>query len=80
MTRTVGHPGMESWIHRSPFRCQIFMPDDAAVEKSDEIAALGGQVQRVRPVSIAHPGSCMHSTRYLPLMPRECQLSWSECL
>lgn len=36
-------------------RCQIFMPDDAAIEKSEELSARGATVTRVRPVSIAHP-------------------------
>jgi cysteine synthase len=38
------------------YQCHIYMPDDAAIEKSDEIAAFGASVTRVRPVSIAHPG------------------------
>lgn len=37
-------------------RCHIAMPDDAALEKSQLLSALGAQVQRVRPVSITHPG------------------------
>lgn len=36
-------------------RCHIVMPDDAAVEKVHLLEALGAAVQRVRPVSIAHP-------------------------
>ena len=36
-------------------RCHIAMPDDAALEKSQLLAALGANVQRVRPVSISHP-------------------------
>ncbi|KAG2493256.1 hypothetical protein HYH03_008394 [Edaphochlamys debaryana] len=35
--------------------CAITMPDDAAVEKANIIAAYGAAVQRVRPVSIVHP-------------------------
>ena len=31
------------------------MPDDAAIEKSQILEALGAEVQRLRPVSIAHP-------------------------
>lgn len=33
----------------------MVLPDDAAAEKAVTIAALGGSVQRVRPVSISHP-------------------------
>jgi len=36
-------------------RCFIAMPDDAAIEKSQMLEALGAEVRRVRPVSIAHP-------------------------
>lgn len=36
-------------------RCFIAMPDDAAIEKSQMLEALGAEVQRVRPVSISHP-------------------------
>ena len=33
----------------------MVMPDDAAIEKSQVLEALGATVQRVRPVSITHP-------------------------
>ncbi|CAM0872008.1 unnamed protein product [Alopecurus aequalis] len=35
-------------------RCHVVIPDDAAVEKSQIIEALGATVERVRPVSITH--------------------------
>uniref|UniRef100_A0ACD5X0N0 Uncharacterized protein n=1 Tax=Avena sativa TaxID=4498 RepID=A0ACD5X0N0_AVESA len=35
-------------------RCHVVIPDDAAVEKSQIIEALGAIVERVRPVSITH--------------------------
>lgn len=36
-------------------RCFIAMPDDAAIEKSQTLEALGAEVLRLRPVSIVHP-------------------------
>ena len=52
-------------------RCHIAMPDDAALEKSQLLAALGANVQRVRPVSISHPGHFVNVARkvtpHLPL-------------
>lgn len=44
-------------------RCHIAMPDDAALEKSQLLAALGADVQRVRPVSISHPGHFVNVAR-----------------
>lgn len=35
-------------------KCHVVIPDDAAVEKSQIIEALGATVERVRPVSITH--------------------------
>lgn len=35
--------------------CFIAMPDDAAIEKSQLLQALGAEVVRLRPVSITHP-------------------------
>ncbi|CAN6295994.1 unnamed protein product, partial [Urochloa humidicola] len=34
--------------------CHVVIPDDAAIEKSQIIEALGATVERVRPVSITH--------------------------
>ena len=44
-------------------RCHIAMPDDAALEKSQLLAALGANVQRVPPVSISHPGHFVNVAR-----------------
>ena len=44
-------------------RCHIAMPDDAALEKSQLLSTLGAQVQRVRPVSITHPGHFVNVAR-----------------
>lgn len=44
-------------------RCHIAMPDDAAAEKSVLLGALGAQVQRLRPVSIAHPDHFVNVAR-----------------
>jgi cysteine synthase len=44
-------------------RAHIVMPDDAAVEKAQVLAALGAQVERVRPVSITHPGHPVNMAR-----------------
>ncbi|GAB2230425.1 hypothetical protein Droror1_Dr00014690 [Drosera rotundifolia] len=35
-------------------RCHVVIPDDAAIEKSQILEALGATVERVRPVSITH--------------------------
>ncbi|CAA0815388.1 Pyridoxal-5-phosphate-dependent enzyme family protein [Striga hermonthica] len=35
-------------------RCHVVIPDDAAIEKSQILEALGANVERVRPVSITH--------------------------
>ncbi|KAL9272947.1 Cysteine synthase 2-like protein [Drosera capensis] len=35
-------------------RCHVVIPDDAAIEKSQILVALGATVERVRPVSITH--------------------------
>jgi len=39
------------------------MPDDAALEKSAMLVALGAEVERVRPVSIAHPDHFVNVAR-----------------
>ena len=44
-------------------RCSIVMPDDAAIEKSQLLSALGAKVERVRPVSITHPGHFVNVAR-----------------
>jgi cysteine synthase len=46
-------------------RAHIVMPDDAAVEKVQMLQALGAEVQRVRPVSIAHPDHFVNIARRL---------------
>ncbi|KAK2640172.1 hypothetical protein Ddye_027967 [Dipteronia dyeriana] len=35
-------------------KCHVVIPDDAAIEKSQILEALGAKVERVRPVSITH--------------------------
>ncbi|KAJ0981930.1 hypothetical protein J5N97_010185 [Dioscorea zingiberensis] len=35
-------------------KCHVVIPDDAAIEKSEILEALGATVERVRPVSITH--------------------------
>ena len=44
-------------------RCFIAMPDDAAIEKAQMLEALGAEVERLRPVSIAHPGHFVNVAR-----------------
>lgn len=39
------------------------LPDDAAIEKSQMLEALGAQVERVRPVAITHPGHFVNVAR-----------------
>ena len=60
------------------------MPDDAAKEKSDEVAAYGAQVTRVRPVSIAHAGAFWrHIQPDLDVRSKvsalQCQISFEPC-
>lgn len=52
-------------------RCRIAMPDDAAAEKAQILEALGATVQRMRPVSITHPGHFVNVARRVgfPLNP-----------
>ena len=45
----------------SACRCRVYMPNDVAIEKSNEIAVLGAEVHMVPPVSIAHPGALQYS-------------------
>ena len=57
--------GMPSKVQVDPTalcwrRCRIAMPDDAAAEKAQLLEAYGAEVQRVRPVSFAHPGHFVH--------------------
>ena len=44
-------------------RCSIVMPDHAAIETSQLLSALGARVERVRPVSITHPGHFVNVAR-----------------
>lgn len=39
------------------------MPDDVAIEKSQELVARGATVSRVRPVSISHPEHMVNQAR-----------------
>ena len=62
-------------------RCSIIMPDDAAIEKSQLLSALGAKVERVRPVSITHPGHFVNVARKvrqlgLPLLQNLSQRSY----
>eukprot|EP00889_Picochlorum_renovo_P008839 jgi/Picre1/35869/NNA_003328.t1 len=54
---TVGSTGVSLAMLAPSFGCRCFiaMPDDAAEEKVTMLKALGAEVCRVRPVSIAHP-------------------------
>ena len=54
---TVGSTGVSLAMVAAAFKCRCFiaMPDDAAIEKAIMLEALGADVQRLRPVSIAHP-------------------------
>jgi cysteine synthase A len=44
-------------------RCFVALPDDAALEKSRLLRALGAEVARLRPVSIANPQHPVHVAR-----------------
>jgi len=54
---TVGSTGISLALVAAAYGCRCFiaMPDDAAIEKAQMLEALGAQVERLRPVSIAHP-------------------------
>lgn len=54
---TVGSTGVSLAMVAAAFHCRCFiaMPDDAAIEKAIMLEALGAEVRRLRPVSIAHP-------------------------
>ena len=62
---TVGSTGVSLAMGAAAFQCRCFiaMPDDAAVEKSQLLEALGTEVQRLRPVSIAHPSHFVNVAR-----------------
>lgn len=62
---TVGSTGVSLALisHAFGIRCFIAMPDDAAIEKSQILEALGAEVQRLRPVSIAHPSHFVNVAR-----------------
>ncbi|KAG8095982.1 hypothetical protein GUJ93_ZPchr0013g35008 [Zizania palustris] len=44
-------------------KCHVVIPDDAAIEKSQIIEALGATVERVRPVSITHKDHFVNTAR-----------------
>ena len=50
-------------------RCAVTLPDDAAAEKGELLRALGADVARVRPVSIAHPGHFVNAARRVGGLP-----------
>ena len=62
---TVGSTGISLAMLARAYGCSCYiaMPDDAAEEKSIMLQALGAEVQRVRPVSIAHPDHFVNIAR-----------------
>lgn len=62
---TVGSTGVSLAMVAAAYGCRCFisMPDDAAVEKVHMLQALGAEVQRLRPVSIAHPAHFVNVAR-----------------
>ena len=62
---TVGSTGVSLAMLAPSFgcKCYIAMPDDAAEEKAVMLKALGADVCRVRPVSIAHPDHFVNVAR-----------------
>lgn len=62
---TVGSTGISLAIVAASVgvRCFIAMPDDAAIEKSAMLEALGAEVRRVRPVAISHPDHFVNVAR-----------------
>lgn len=62
---TVGSTGVSLAMVAAAYGCKCFiaMPDDAAVEKSQILEALGAEVERLRPVSIANPNHFVNVAR-----------------
>jgi cysteine synthase A len=62
---TVGSTGVSLAMVAAAYGCRCFiaMPDDAAIEKSQMLEALGAEVERLRPVSIAHPSHFVNVAR-----------------
>ncbi|KAK6124567.1 hypothetical protein DH2020_041690 [Rehmannia glutinosa] len=52
-------------------RCHVVIPDDAAIEKSQIVEALGATVERVRPVSITHKDHFVNIARRRALEANE---------
>ncbi|KAI3456820.1 hypothetical protein Pfo_013483 [Paulownia fortunei] len=52
-------------------RCHVVIPDDAAIEKSQILEALGATVERVRPVSITHKDHFVNIARRRALEANE---------
>ncbi|XVF70879.1 hypothetical protein PTKIN_Ptkin11bG0197800 [Pterospermum kingtungense] len=52
-------------------KCHVVIPDDAAIEKSQIIEALGATVERVRPVSITHKDHFVNIARRRALEANE---------
>ncbi|KAG6553458.1 hypothetical protein Mapa_004370 [Marchantia paleacea] len=53
---SVGSTGVSLAMVASAYgcKCHVVLPDDAAIEKAQNLEALGATVERVRPVSITH--------------------------
>ncbi|GFZ05340.1 pyridoxal-5'-phosphate-dependent enzyme family protein [Actinidia rufa] len=52
-------------------KCHVVIPDDAAIEKSQILEALGASVERVRPVSITHRDHYVNVARRRALEAKE---------
>ncbi|KAJ6754073.1 CYSTATHIONINE BETA-SYNTHASE [Salix purpurea] len=52
-------------------KCHVVIPDDAAIEKSQILEALGATVERVRPVSITHRDHYVNTARRRALEANE---------
>ncbi|KAL9147211.1 hypothetical protein ABFS82_13G158700 [Erythranthe guttata] len=59
-------------------RCHVVIPDDAAIEKSQILEALGATVERVRPVSITHKEHFVNIARRRALEANEVALKHHE--
>ncbi|KAI3820469.1 hypothetical protein L1987_08017 [Smallanthus sonchifolius] len=55
-------------------KCHVVIPDDAAIEKSQILEALGATVERVRPVSITHKDHYVNIARRRALEANELAL------
>ncbi|KAL3503613.1 hypothetical protein ACH5RR_038062 [Cinchona calisaya] len=60
-------------------KCHVVIPDDAAIEKSQILEALGAMVERVRPVSITHKDHFVNIARRRAVEANQVALKHGKC-